>query len=90
MLFVWTMWIVWAVLVVIMAALHLYSSALSRGEDDQIYLDDAFAKEKAEQEEIAAKVAKIEPSLRVFRWLSSAATVFVIGYYIVDIVSQFK
>jgi hypothetical protein len=88
--FVWTMWIVWAVLVLITAALHLYSSILSRGEDDQIYLDDAFAKEKAEQEAIAAKVAKVEPPLRGFRWLTSAATVFVIGYYIVDIVSQFK
>jgi hypothetical protein len=88
--FVWTMWIVWSVLVVITAILHLYSSTLSRGEDDQIYLDDAFAKEKAEQEEIAAKVAKVEPPLRIFRWLTSIATVFVIGYYIVDIVSQFK
>jgi hypothetical protein len=90
MLFVWTMWIAWSVLVVITATLHLYSSTLSRGEDDQIYLDDAFSKEKAEQEEIVAKVAKVETPLRIFRWLTSAATVFVIGYYIVDIVSQFK
>ena len=90
MAFVWTMWIAWAVLVVITGTLHIYSSILSRGEDDQIYLDDAFAKEKAEQEEIVAKVARVEPPLRIFRWLSSAATVFVIGYYIVDVVSQFK
>jgi hypothetical protein len=90
MSFVWIMWIVWAVLVLTMGTLHLYSSRLSRDEDDQIYLDDAFSKEKAEQEAITAKVAKVNGPLRFFLWLSAAATVFVIVYYIMDIVKQFK
>lgn len=90
MSFIWTMWIVWAVLVVITGALHIYRARLTRDEDDQIYLDEVFSKEKAEQEAITAKVNKIEPTLRVFQWISAAATLFVIGYYIVDIVSQFK
>ena len=44
MSFVWGIWILWALLVVITGALHLYSSKLSQNEDDQIYLDDAFYK----------------------------------------------
>ena len=90
MSFVWIIWILWALLVVITGALHLYSSKLSQNEDDQIYLDDAFSKEKAEQAEIAAKVAKVESPLRIFRWLSVIATVLVIAYYITDFVRQFK
>jgi hypothetical protein len=89
MSFVWVMWIVWAIIVVIAFALHLYRSRLTNDEDDQIYLDDAFSKEKAEQEVIAAKVAKVDPSLRVMEWVAAAATAFVIVYYIVDIIKHF-
>jgi hypothetical protein len=84
------MWAVWGALAAITAAIYLYRSRLTRDEDDQIYLDDAFSHEKAAQAEIAAKVAKVEPILRVFLWLVAAATVFVIGYYIWDIATQFK
>jgi hypothetical protein len=84
------MWAVWGALAVITAAIYLYRSRLTRDEDDQIYLDDAFSHEKAAQAEITAKVAKVEPVLRAFIWLVGVATVFVIGYYIWDIVTQFR
>ncbi len=84
------MWAVWGALAVITAAIYIYRSRLTRDEDDQIYLDDAFSHEKAAQAEIAAKVAKVEPVLRAFIWLVGVATVFVIGYYIWDILTQFK
>jgi hypothetical protein len=90
MTFVPVMWAVWGVLVVITAALYLYRSSLSRDEDDQIYLDDAFQHEKTAQEAIVARVGKIEPALRVLFWLLAVATLFVIGYYVMDIVNQFK
>jgi hypothetical protein len=83
------MWAVWGALVVIMAAIYLYRSRLTRDEDDQIYLDDACSHEKAAQAEITAKVAKVEPILKVAKWLVVAATVFVIGYYLWDIASKF-
>jgi hypothetical protein len=83
------MWIGWAIIVLAAFALHLYRSRLTNDEDDQIYLDDAFAKEKAEQEAIAVKVAKIDPSLRVLEWVAAAATVIVIAYYIIDIIKHF-
>jgi len=89
MTFVPVMWIVWGSLAVITAALYLYRSSLTRDEDDQIYLDDAFQHEKTAQEAIVAKVSKVEPALKVFMWLIAVATLFVIGYYVMDIVKQF-
>ena len=84
------MWSVWGLLAVIATALYIYRSSLTRDEDDQIYLDDAFANEKAEQEAIIAKVNKIEPALKTSLWLVGGATVLVVLYYLWDVVAQFK
>ncbi len=84
------MWVVWGVLAVVAAALYLYRSSLTRDEEDQIYLDDAFQHEKSAQEAIVAKVSKIEPALRISIWLVAGWTLFVVCYYVWDIVTQFK
>jgi len=89
MSFVWIMWIGWAAIVLITFALYLYRSRLTSDEDDQIYLDDAFSSEKAEQEAITAKVSKIDPPLRILEWVAALATAFVIVYYIIDIIKHF-
>jgi hypothetical protein len=83
------MWTVWGVLAAVATILYLYRSSLTRDEDDQIYLDDAFAHERAAQEAIVAKVNKVEPAVRTSLWLVAAATVFVAAYYIIDIARQF-
>ena len=85
MTFVPAMWLVWGVLVAIMAALHVYRSSLEKNEDDQIFLDESFEHEKTEQEAIVLKVNKVAPFLRVAQWLVAAMTIFVIAYYIRDI-----
>jgi hypothetical protein len=36
------------------------------------------------------KVHKIQPLRTVSLWLAVAATVFVIGYYVMDVMNQFK
>jgi len=36
------------------------------------------------------KVSKVQPYLRAAMWLLAAMTLFVIGYYILDIINQFK
>jgi hypothetical protein len=84
------MWGVWGVLAVAAAALYLYRSSLTRDEEDQIYLDDAFQHERSAQEAIVARVEKIEPLLRVSIWLVAGWTTLVAAYYIWDIVAQFK
>jgi hypothetical protein len=84
------MWSIWGVFVVLAAALYVYRSSLTKDEDDQIYLDEAFQHEKSAQEAIVAKVNKVEPLIRVTIWLVAISTVFVIGYYILDIVNHLK
>jgi len=84
------LWVVWSVLVLFTAALYIYRSNLTRDEEDQIFLDDSFEHEKSAQAAIVAKVNKVQPILRVALWLVGAATLSVVGYYIVDIINQFK
>jgi len=88
MTFVPVMWTVWGVLVVCMAALHVYRSSLTRDEEDQVFLDESFENERTAQEAIVAKVNKIEPLLKVARWLVVAMTVFIVAYYIRDILQN--
>ena len=84
------MWVVWSVLVLFTAALYIYRSNLTRDEEDQIFLDDSFDHEKAAQAAIVSKVNKVQPLLRVALWLVGIASLFVMGYYIMDILKQFK
>lgn len=88
--FVPVMWSVWGAFVVILAALYIYRSRLERDEEDQIFLDDSFSHEQAEQAAIVARVNKLQPVLRAMLTVTAVATVFVIGYYIYDIFNQFK
>jgi len=82
--------IVWGALILITAVIYVYRSRLTRDEDDQIYLDDAFSHEKAAQAAIAAKVAKVEPILKAMKVSIGVVTLLVIGYWIWDIIVQFK
>jgi hypothetical protein len=37
-----------------------------------------------------AKIHKLEPIVRVSAALAAVATLFVVGYYVLDMISQFK
>lgn len=89
-MFVIAMWSVWALLVLLVIALYIYRGRLTKDEEDELYLDDAFKAEREQQALIAAKVAKIEPTIRISRWLAVAATVFVVIFYIHDFLVQFQ
>jgi hypothetical protein len=71
-----------------MLLLHVYRSSLEKNEDDQIFLDDSFEHERAAQLLIVAKVHKVEPALRILKWLAVAMTVVVVLYYARDIMVQ--
>ena len=90
MTFVPVMWTVWSAFVVFMAALYIYRSSLIKNEADQIFLDDAFSHERAEQAAIVTKVAKVEPLVRVTQWLVAAMSAFVLAYYVRDILLQLR
>ena len=74
-------WTAWAILALITALLYAYRTSLTRDEDSQIFLDEAFDHQKAAQEQIVAKVQRIEPLVRLCLILTVVMTVAVIGYY---------
>jgi hypothetical protein len=82
------MWSIWGAFVALMLSLHVYRGALEKNEDDQIFLDDSFDHERTAQMAIVAKVQRIEPALRVAKWLALAMTLVVIAYYVRDILLQ--
>jgi hypothetical protein len=84
------MWTVWIVLAAITAALYVYRSSLTRDEDDQIYLDEAFQHEKAAQEAIVAKVNRIEPALRLSLWLVGAASLIIFARFAWGVFVEFN
>jgi hypothetical protein len=88
--FVPVMWIIWGALVLVMLALKIYNDRLTRDEDDQLVLDDAFDHVKAQQAAIMVKVNKFAPIRKTVLVLVAAMTLFVIGYYVLDFVNQFK
>ena len=90
MTFVPVMWSVWGLTVLILAALILYRSRLARDEEDQLFLDDSFNHEKTAQAAIVDRVNKVQPLVRVSEGVVAVATLFVIGYYIIDVMNQFK
>jgi hypothetical protein len=67
-----------------------YRARLQGNEIDQVSLDDTFAREKADNEALAARVDKVQPLIRVMSWLVVVATVFVVAYWIWDFIAQFK
>jgi len=75
---------------VLLAAVNLYQSRLARDEEDQIFLSEGFQEERSAQAAIAEKVSKVEPMKRLALWLVGAMTLFVVGYYIFDVIRQFK
>jgi len=83
-------WSVWSICILFLAVMYLYRSRLTRDEEDQIFLDDSFSHERTAQAAIVEKVNKIQPIVTVSMWLAAVATVGVIGFYIWDILNQFK
>ena len=88
--FVPVMWSIWGLTILVMAMMFLYRSLLTRDEEDQIFLDDSFSHERSAQQAIIAKVEKVQPLIRVSEIVAGVATLFVIGYYINDVLNQFK
>lgn len=84
------MLIVWGFTVLIMIVTLMYRSRLGRDEEDQLFLDDSFSQAKAEQAAIAARVQKVQPLVKGSEILAGVATLFVIGYFVVDIFNQFR
>ena len=75
---------VWILTIVFMAIMLLYRSRLARDEEDQLFLDDSFNEQKAAQAAIAARVQKVQPMVKGSELIAGVATLFVIGYFAID------
>lgn len=88
--FVPMMWAAWLACIVLMVAVSMYSSHLGKNEEDQLFLGDAFNHVKTEQQNIAAKVSRVAPFKRAAMGLAGAMTIFVLVYYVLDMLKQFR
>jgi hypothetical protein len=75
------LWIAWAAVALITACLYAYRASLTRDEEGQIFLDEAFDHEKAVQTQIVLRVNRLEPWVRVCLTLTVLMTIVVIAYY---------
>jgi len=71
--------IVWAGLTLILILLLIYRGTLSMHEDDQIFLDDANAHLAKEQVELARKMDRLQPWVRVCGAASALLIVVIAG-----------
>lgn len=88
--FVPAMWIGWGLILVLFIVAKLYASRISRYEENQLILDESSSKLKNEQDAISGRLNKFKPVQMTTVWLLGAGTLFVIAFYVHDMISQFK
>jgi hypothetical protein len=76
------MWIIWAICALATIVLFGYRSNLTRDEDSQIFLDEAFAHEKALQGQIASKLNRVQPLVRTGLVATGIMSAIVVAYYL--------
>jgi len=75
------LWMAWFVVIGATGLLYAYRMSLTKDEEDQLFLDDAFSHEKAIQARILSKVAQVQPMIRAAQVLSVLMTLVLLGYY---------
>ena len=56
----------WGVVTILLVLLLIYRGTLTMHEDEQLFLDDASATLRAEQEEVQRKMKMVNPWVRIF------------------------
>jgi len=84
------MWIGWILILVLFIVAKLYASRISRYEENQLILDDSSSQLKTEQYAIAGRLNKFKPVQMTTIWLLGAGTLFVVVYYVHDMINQLK
>lgn len=71
--------ILWAGLTTVLVVLLIYRGTLTMHEDDQLFLDEANVHLAREQQELARKMARIQPWLRICGAGSALLIVLIAG-----------
>jgi hypothetical protein len=84
------MWTLWGAAFLFVVAISMYTSRLTKNEEDQLFLAESSNRAKSEQDAITGRVEKVQPLKRVALAFAGAMTLFVLGYYILDVIRQFR
>jgi hypothetical protein len=71
--------IVWGVLTVVLILLLIYRSTLTLHQDEQLFLDDASANLRMEQEELQLRMKRVTPYVRILGAASGLLILFIAG-----------
>jgi hypothetical protein len=80
--------IVWGVLTAILILLLIYRSTLTLHEDDQLFLDDASATMRAEQEQLQVRMKRLTPYVRLLGTLSGVLILVIAGMAVWQKINQ--
>lgn len=84
------MWSVWGASFLAFIVFRLYLYRLSRNEEDQIVLHDSSARLVEEQKAITTKLESAKPVGLAILGLFGAVTLFVLGFYVLDMIHQLQ
>src|SRR6266481_6662982 len=73
---------VWGVLTAVLVILLIYRSTLTMQEDDQLFLDDTKSQMELDQQELIAKVNKLNPFVKVLGAASGLMFLVIAGMFI--------
>jgi hypothetical protein len=71
--------IVWGALTVVLVLLLIYRSTLTLHEDDQLFLDEASANLRMEQEQLQLRMKRVTPYVRILGAASGLLILFIAG-----------
>lgn len=71
--------IAWGVLTLVLVVLLIYRSTLTLHEDDQLFLDDASANLRIEQEQLQLRMKRVTPYVRILGAASGLLILFIAG-----------
>ena len=72
--------IAWGVVTGIFLILLFYRSALTRQEDDQLFIDESSSSKATEQQQLIAKVNKINPLVKIVGATSGVMILVIAGW----------
>ena len=72
--------IAWGIVTGILLILLFYRSTLTRQEDDQLFIDESSASKATEQQQLIAKVNKINPLVKIVGATSGGMILVIAGW----------
>ena len=76
--------IIWGVLTAILIILLIYRSTLTMREDDQLFLDQSESHMEKEQQEIIARVQKVNLPVRILGGASGLLILIIAGMWVYE------